>query len=82
MRLVHFRASLVILAFSTHSLFEGMAIGKSLTDKIWKAAFEPNIAQLKSQNWYRPWGDWIWSVAAFDSGCSAQFFLSTFTFHV
>ena len=28
MRLVHLRASLVILAFSTHSLFEGMAIGE------------------------------------------------------
>ena len=27
-KLIHFQASLVILAFSTHSLFEGMAIGK------------------------------------------------------
>ena len=29
LRLVHFRTSLVIFAFSTHSLFEGIAIGSS-----------------------------------------------------
>ena len=28
-KLIHFQASLVILAFSTHSLFEGMAIGET-----------------------------------------------------
>ena len=33
MRLVHFQTSLVIFAFSTHSLFEGIAIGSRLLEE-------------------------------------------------